>query len=1020
MIYQRNFTRSILRAGTAVSALASFGAGLAVSLIVATPAAAQDVTAGQLQGTVLGPQGAPVAGAVVTVESGTGFVRTATTGSSGSFVIPQLTPGLYQVRIAVQGQPTVLNKDVQVSLGGSTYTFQTAAAGAATETTDGGAIVVTGVRRRVVDFSGTATGTVLDVQQVAERIPVARNIQSLQLLVPQATPGDPAFGNRGMMGSSTTVSLAGSSVAENIFYINGMNITNFRTFVGGTTVPFDFYDQIQIKTGGYQAEFGRNTGGAVIALTRSGSNELRGGMNFYWNPNELRSTSPNTYADTGRLYQKESYEGNIWASGAIIRDRLFFFGFFNPRYFRTSDTQRICDGNSCADQPAQVGVVDQPFYGGKLDLNLFTGHHLEATYFSDDQSEKVEQGGSHTNNYSGGANYIFRYTGSFTHWLTLSALYGKSKFNQTSQGDQDLIPAVVEGRTGGTVQLFGNPNLTIDTGNDTRENYRLDADLVFDLVGSHHVRAGVDRENLKAVNTTMYSGGVYYRYYNSGGSAALGGLIPAHTDYVRVRTINEGGSFKSRNQAFYVQDSWDLTDRLNLSLGVRNDRFTNFNAAGQKFTDLKNQWAPRVGFNFDPTGDKRTRISGFYGRYYLPVAANTNIRLAGDETFIQDFRALQGLDASGHYSGSLTNPTLGALVRHDVLVAGGVAPASTLVSKNLKPQYLDEIILGAEHRFENRWTVSLNLAYRNLGAVLEDTDFDGQGDYFSIIDQFCKTQTLSFCNPTATPTIGSSGYVLNNPGSDLRVDVSDAQGNLHDLTIPASFHKFPKAKRTSYVAELKFDRAFDGKWALAGSYVWMRSKGNYEGGVKSDNGQDDTGLTQDFDQIGWTDYSYGYLPNHRSHTFKLYGTYQALPKFRIGFNAFLQSPRKYGCYGTYPYSDGRAITSITSAWYCKAEVIAGNAPQLAGARTWAVGRANAFESDWNKRLDLSFAFTTRIAGLRDFTLRADVFNVFNFHSKLTFVESGDLGDPNVINPDYHHVISYQDPRYVRFSASINF
>ena len=69
------------------------------------------------------------------------------------------------------------------------------------------------------------------MQDIVKTVPVARNIEAIQMLTPQVTTGDTAFGG---------VSISGSSVAENIYYINGMNITNFRTFVGGTTVPFEF------------------------------------------------------------------------------------------------------------------------------------------------------------------------------------------------------------------------------------------------------------------------------------------------------------------------------------------------------------------------------------------------------------------------------------------------------------------------------------------------------------------------------------------------------------------------------------------------------------------------------------------------------------------------------------------------------------------------------------------------------------------------------------------------------------
>ena len=990
----------ILRGSTALSAVAMLGGALTATAFVAAPAAAQDLASASISGNVVDEAGTPVAGAQVQVYSPTrGITRTATTSAGGTFNVSQIPSGQYVVTITADGFSDTRIPDVGAALGGASYNF------ALTRATDTGTeIVVTGRAVPRIDFSGTATGIVVDVQEVAERVPVPRNIESIQLLAPQTTSGDSAFGG---------VSISGSSVAENIYYVNGMNITNFRTFVGGTTVPFEFYDQVQVKTGGYQAEFGRNTGGAVIALTRSGANTMDGGMNVYWQPDGLRNDSPDTYAQNNSLDERESIEGNIWLSGPIIKDRLFFFAFVNPRHDYAKDVS--------ASGVVTESTINDPFYGGKIDLNLFDGHRIEATYFNDTQNEDVLTDGERTTNYAGGENYILRYTGQFTDWLTVSGLYGKSKFNQTSEGAADAIPYVLDGRdtSQGLVYIAGNPAGLIETGDDTRENYRVDFDVNFSLLGSHRVRFGGDYEKLTADNVSLYSGGVYYRYYRTGGSPVTlttqtaSTVIPANTDYIRVRNLQSGGSFDSENTAFYIQDDWDVNDRLNLSLGLRYDRFKNLNAEGEAFTDLDNQFAPRLGVNYDVFGDDRTRLSAFYGRYYLPVAANTNIRLAGAELFTEDYYLLN----SANYTGDLTDPVLGASLGTNILGDGTVAPASALVSKNLKPQYLDEFIIGGEHRFGNGWTVGINGTYRKLGAVLEDVDFDGSGSYESIIEDYCATQTLDFCNATTTPGIGGSGYVLLNPGEDLIVDVVDDNGDLRELTMPNSFIGLPKAEREYYSVELKFEKAFNGTYGFNGSYVWSESKGNYEGGVKSDNGQDDTGLTQDFDELGWTDGAYGYLPNHRRHTFKLWGSFAPTDNIILGANALLQSPRKFGCQGTYPLGDGRATGTLASSWYCDAQIQAGN---IEGTVGQPVGRGTVFDSDWNKRVDISAQIRLPLGSLEGLTLRADVFNVFNFKSKLDFNEFGDLDNAAVINPNYRKVTGYQTPRFVRLSAAVAF
>lgn len=974
------------------SALAVGAMLVPASLLLAPQAMAQDITSGTLSGKVTDAAGEPVAGATVSITSNSrGIARTVTSGADGGFAVPQLPLGLYTIAAEKAGIGATTVTDAPVVLGGSSFAVRL-------EPADGGAIVVTAARARELDFSQTATGLVIDVQETFKRVPIARDVAALQLLAPQATAGDTAFNS---VTGGNNVALGGGSVAENIYYVNGMNITNFRNFLGGGTVPFEFYDQVQVKTGGYQAEFGRSTGGAVIAVTRSGSNALLGGANFYWSPNALRSSSPNTFVQDNRRDERQDYEGNIWASGPIVKDRLYFFGFFNPRYKKLFDATVASDG-SVSETAAKA---DKPFWGGKIDWDIARGHRLEFTYFNNDDSEEGTIRSRRLDGSvpdlvtpytveSGGSNYIAKYTGALTDQITVSALYGRSHFNRTSTSSQ---PYILESRFDNVVPIAGHPDATLDSGSDRRELYRVDVDLIARLLGEHHVRFGVDREDLFSRASQSYSGGIAYRYYRAGAGGALDGLVPANTDYVRVRNLNQFGAFNAQNTAFYLQDNWDVTDRLNLSLGIRNETFENSTSSGETFTRLKNQWAPRIGATFDVFGDNRTKLSAFFGRYHLPVAANTNIRLGGNESFIQDWHILNGVDPTTRL------PSIGQQVLHEVLSDSAGSDPRTLVSKNLKPQFLDEFIVGLDHKFSSSLRVGLNLTYRDLKSVLEDTDLG------YTIANFCKTQTMAGCNPDAVPAAyGSGGYILLNPGRDAIIDVDLlGDGTLTEITIPAAILDLPKAKRKYWAVELNFERPWDGRWSLSGSYVWSSLKGNYEGGVKSDNGQDDTGLTQDYDEPGWMDGANGYLPNHRRHSFKLFGGYALTDDLQLGAFARLQAPRKFGCIGVYDEragGPGRAATSSAASWYCGGEL---------------VGRGRAFESEWLKQIDLSLSYNIDIAGLRGLQLRADLFNAFNWTSKLDYYELGE-DDGGTPSPNYGKVTSYQQPRQVRFGVSVNF
>lgn len=984
--------------GAIFSAVAVPALVVALASALPTVVQAQDLTSGSLVGTVKSETGTPAAGATVTITGvNNGYTSTVTTDSSGKFSLTQIPTGSYAIEIvAADGAKT--SATVQVSLGAvSNYDFTTAADTGTTE------VVIRGKARRNLDFDRTTTGQVVDVQATASRVPVGRNLQSIVNLVPGislnnnfAISGlDPAFG-----------AISGSSPAENIYYVNGMNITNFRNFLGGSTVPFDFYDQIEVKTGGYPAEFGRSTGGAIIATTRSGSNVFHGGVNVYYEPAGMATQStlypldftdpdPNNHTSKRGYLPVTSQDESVWLSGPILKDHIYFFAFYNDRKLKAA--QQTTDGTGAVTRTSYDTAGD-PFWGGKLDFVLNPSQRLEYTYFTDDQTVLTDVASSHPVTVfdgKGGLNRIVKYTGKFTDWFTLSALYGRSTFNQSTLSTDDLMAAVF--LNGDIVR--GNSNLLVAFGKDYRENKRVDADFYYNLLGRHHTRIGFDEEDLGSDNISEYSGGVYYRYYGAG--TDCGGTGTVTDNCVRVRHLNNNGSFTTTQSAWYAEDVWDVTDRLNLQIGLRNEDFNNKNKAGESFIHTKNQLAARLGATYDVFGDKSTKVSAFYGRYYLPIAANTNIRASGGEYFQQDFYTWTSRDAD------TLVPVLGPLLLAQNLEDGAIPKASTLVSQNIEPQFQDEYILGISKRLDNGWNVGASLTYRDLKSVLEDTDLS--------YSTACQELGIPLDDPDTDDvdenecgTFGSSGYVLINPGKPVIVELGgDFGGDWAGKTVTISPEAvgLPKAERTYAALTLTADRPWDGTWSFGGSVVISRSYGNYEGGVKSDNGQSDTGLTQDFDQPGWMDYSKGLLPNHHALSFKAYGAYAINDHVRFGYNVSVLSPRHYGCIGNYPFEDGRADNTTSTAWYCGGH---------------ATPRGKSFKGDWIKNIDVSAVYDLPIP-VGTLEMRADIFNLLDFQGVTLFNEFGEAsGDVGNISPTYGKPLGYQQPRYVRLGLSYKY
>src|SRR5690606_2482379 len=427
------------------------------------------------------------------------------------------------------------------------------------------------------------------------------------------------------------------------------NITDFRNFLGGATVPFEFYDQFELRTGGYSAEFGRALGGVINAVTKRGTNNFEWGVSTYYQPDSLRSNAPNstyvdpdtgerlTRVDNSKDYNSE-WEINFQAGGPIIKDKLFFYALAQLRDTRDDDAVGPTAFIKTSD--------DSPFFGGKLDWQITDNHAMEYTYRRDERTTDVDNFDyssdtrrigdrrSFGERKDGGETHIVRYSGTILDNLTLSARYVKCERHQSSN-NVDAVTGnprtlVIDARGGQNSPLScgdsSGTGQTTDT-TDEREAYRLDLTYV---VGDHTIRLGYDAEKNTSSTNVFYEGGVYYRYVDATpGDTINGGVIPAGvTQMVRERFYSVNGDFEEKLTAFYIEDSWQVTDRLLLALGLRNETLENFNRDGEEFLDFDDQLTPRFGFTFDLLGDGRTKLYGNAGRYTMPIATNTNIRFA--------------------------------------------------------------------------------------------------------------------------------------------------------------------------------------------------------------------------------------------------------------------------------------------------------------------------------------------------------------------------------------------------------
>ena len=201
-----------------------------------------------------------------------------------------------------------------------------------------------------------------------------------------------------------------------------------------------------------------------------------------------------------------------------------------------------------------------------------------------------------------------------------------------------------------------------------------------------------------------------------------------------------------------------------------------------------------MGATFDVNGDGSEKFGIFAGTYYLPIAANTNIRLAGAETYIHEFYRLDGIDDSkGEFFPVFDESTL---FHTDTFSGGTVPDNSELVDTSIEPMYANELIVTYDWIQED-WNLGLALTYRDLGSTIEDVAIDAG------IIRYCEANGIALTNAEGTGCednwTGFHHYVLTNPGTDLTYATDElpggTSGTYETVKLTKEQLKYPEVER---------------------------------------------------------------------------------------------------------------------------------------------------------------------------------------------------------------------------------
>ena len=371
--------------------------GLSVAILLGGGIArAQDVT-GKITGRVIDKDsGQPLSGVTVIVQGPQGDDATLTS-ATGDYYFSALPVGTYVIRFYMANSSTKTEQDGVIVSADKTVRVNARIAGQAAAAASEETYVIAR-KAPAVDVASTRLGPTFDTAYNTN-VPIGRNFGD----VIEKAPG--AFLDR-----TGSVSIAGATGLENIYLVDGLNVTgaeygninsNLPSTGGGSNFPVEFIEQMSVNTGGYNAEFGGAMGGVVSAVTKSGTNDLHGSVFGYWSPYFLAGDPKVVTRVDGAISSetKPDYDTNVGAEvgGAIIKNKLFFWLGFAPRLqqdhvFRFTHSLLPPDANGIeAFGPEvdrrRISESRQTYhFGAKLDFVPAPDHRLTLSLFGSPSS----------------------------------------------------------------------------------------------------------------------------------------------------------------------------------------------------------------------------------------------------------------------------------------------------------------------------------------------------------------------------------------------------------------------------------------------------------------------------------------------------------------------------------------------------------------------------------------------------------------------------------------------------------
>jgi outer membrane receptor protein involved in Fe transport len=924
---------------------------LVLTLAIAGTASAQT---GSLQGRVIF-EDQPLPGVTVIVTSPALQGQQSTvTNVQGDYKIPFLPAGDYNVRFDLASFAT-LEYDVKISTNQPRTLDAIMYPEAMQEE-----IVITGQFENV---STGVQGSQTMEQSTLEKLPVQRTLlQAVGL-----SAGTSATGPR------NAVTISGAQSYENLWTMNGVVMNeNIRGRAYDNMYIEDAVLETTTMTSNMSAEYGRFSGGVVNMVTKSGGNQFSGSFRANFDKESWNGETPLTTSQSDTL--NTVYEATF--GGYILRDKLWFFAAGRTK--EESTTSNIVTlGQPDAGIPYEEKNPEDR-YEGKLTWGITPSHRLMGTYLKVDESETnvatdtpADWGHIVPSRSLPLEAYSANYTGVLSDNFFLEGLYSSREFTFEGGGGTDPRFGSTWVRDyryglGWNGPTFCSPSeQTPYCTDETRaaENYYAKASWFANAAGTHDIVFGYDHfDDMRTADNWQTANGYEWapftpQNYSTPGSPLIS--APTYGSWILWGVVLEESQGNNiLTDSLFVNDTWRLSDRWTLNLGLRYDKNDATDAAGTQVVN-DSRISPRLSVAWDVKGDGSLIVSAGANRYTMAInqivddgsAAGQNSWggflyggpeiVAGTPEYPTNFDALEAIfDWYFNVYGGPDNPDLLYWLDYP-----GLTP---VMSGALNSPYGDEYTIGASLRLGTRGVVRADIVHREYG------------DFY--VSEIVPNRWVE--NPTTGELYDQAQYVNYDSG----------------------------VKREYNGLQTRFDYRIGSRWNFGATYTYSKTEGNLDGEVVSRGPTPSSFLQyQEYKDPAWNA-PMGYLASDLTHKFRGWVVWDAISNSR--HNLSLSMLQNF--WSGVPHSEAANISTVGYVGP-PADLGYVNNP---GNQTYFFSGRGAYRLDNIYRTDLAinYSFFVPIGGSQlEFFIQPEVQNVFNQQGLVdaNSTELTALNDPNL-------------------------